>query len=96
MIELPRAHGAPVLSARIRATAEDFFVEELPGFEPSGAGEHLLLAVEKSGDRWLVTQTLHDPDGNHDWVIRAEVDLAASDEAGEVVVRTLVMESLTG
>lgn len=47
--ELPAAHGAPVLSAHIRTTAEDFFVEELPGFEPSGAGEHLLLTIEKRG-----------------------------------------------
>jgi len=45
----PRAHGEAVLSARIRGTPEDFFVEELPGFEPSGAGEHLLLAIEKRG-----------------------------------------------
>ena len=49
MNELPRAHGAPVLAARIRSSAEDFFVEEIPGFEPSGAGEHLLLTVEKRG-----------------------------------------------
>ena len=46
---LPPAHGDAVLSARIRSTAEDFFVEELPGFEPSGAGEHLLLTIEKRG-----------------------------------------------
>ncbi len=46
---LARAHGAPVLAARIRSTPADFFVEELPGFEPSGAGEHLLLTVEKRG-----------------------------------------------
>ncbi len=46
---LPPAHGDPVLSARIRSTPEDFFVEELPGFEPSGAGEHLLLTIEKRG-----------------------------------------------
>lgn len=44
-----RAHGAPVLSARMRAAPEDFFVEELAGFEPSGSGEHLLLTVEKRG-----------------------------------------------
>lgn len=44
-----RAHGAPVLAARIRTAPEDFFVEELPGFEASGAGEHLLLTVEKRG-----------------------------------------------
>lgn len=46
---LPRAHGAAVLSATMRATPEDFFVEELPGFAPSGSGEHLLLTVEKRG-----------------------------------------------
>jgi len=46
---LPRAFGVPVLSARIRSAPEDFFVEELPGFEPSGEGEHLLLTVEKRG-----------------------------------------------
>ena len=49
MTELARAHGAPVLDARLRAAPEDFFVEELPGFEASGAGEHLLLTVEKRG-----------------------------------------------
>ncbi|MET3929400.1 tRNA pseudouridine13 synthase [Lysobacter sp. OAE881] len=46
---LPRAHGEAVLSANMRSTPEDFVVEELPGFEPSGAGEHLLLTVEKRG-----------------------------------------------
>ena len=49
MTEPARAHGAPVLAARIRASPEDFFVEELPAFEASGAGEHLLLTVEKRG-----------------------------------------------
>jgi tRNA pseudouridine13 synthase len=46
---LPSAFGAPVLSARIRTGPEDFFVEEIPGFEPSGEGEHLLLTIEKRG-----------------------------------------------
>ncbi len=46
---LPRAHGAPVLSARIRCEPEDFRVEELPSFDPTGEGEHLLLTVEKRG-----------------------------------------------
>lgn len=49
MTELARAHGAPVLAARIRSAPEDFFVEELPAFEASGSGEHLLLTVEKRG-----------------------------------------------
>ncbi|GAB2610168.1 tRNA pseudouridine(13) synthase TruD [Novilysobacter erysipheiresistens] len=38
-----------MLLARIRTTPEDFRVEELPGFEPSGSGEHLLLTIEKRG-----------------------------------------------
>ncbi|MBS0193021.1 MAG: tRNA pseudouridine(13) synthase TruD [Proteobacteria bacterium] len=41
--------GPPALHARMRVVAEDFFVEELPAFEASGAGEHLLLTVEKRG-----------------------------------------------
>jgi tRNA pseudouridine13 synthase len=46
---LPRALGHPVMTARMRATPEDFVVEELPGFEASGGGEHLLLTIEKRG-----------------------------------------------
>ena len=36
---------------------------------------------------WRVEQTLDDPEGYHEWVLSFEVDLAASDEAGEVVLR---------
>jgi len=46
---LPRAYGASVLSARFRATPEDFFVEEVASFQPTGEGEHLLLTIEKRG-----------------------------------------------
>ena len=46
---LPRAHGTPVLSARIRVAPEDFRVDEIDGFEPEGSGEHLLLTIEKRG-----------------------------------------------
>ena len=46
---LPRAHGDAVLSARFRVAPEDFIVEELPAFEASGEGEHLLLEIEKTG-----------------------------------------------
>ncbi|HEU0153380.1 MAG TPA: tRNA pseudouridine(13) synthase TruD [Arenimonas sp.] len=49
MSSLPRAHGAPVLSARYRVQPEDFRVDEIDGFEPTGEGEHLLLTVEKRG-----------------------------------------------
>ncbi len=47
--ELPRAFGDAVLTASFRNRLEDFFVEELPAFEPGGEGEHLLLTIEKRG-----------------------------------------------
>ncbi|GAA3617552.1 DEAD/DEAH box helicase [Microlunatus ginsengisoli] len=46
-----------------------------------------LLIIEPGSEVWRVRQILDDPDGDHDWSITAEVDLAASDEAGEAVVR---------
>lgn len=44
-----RAHGEAVLTARIRSVPEDFAVDEIDAFAASGAGEHLLLTVEKRG-----------------------------------------------
>jgi len=46
---LARAHGPAVLAAAIRTAPEDFRVEELDAFAPSGQGEHLLLTIEKRG-----------------------------------------------
>ena len=46
---LPRAYGDAVLTATIRQDPEDFRVEERDAFEASGAGEHLLLTIEKRG-----------------------------------------------
>lgn len=46
---LARCHGEAVLAARFRVEPADFQVEELPAFAPSGAGEHLLLEIEKTG-----------------------------------------------
>ncbi len=45
-----------------------------------------LLHLETGDGVWRVRQVFDDPDGDHDWGISAEVDLAASDEAGEPVV----------
>lgn len=44
-----RAHGGAALTARIRSVPGDFAVDEIDAFAPSGAGEHLLLTVEKRG-----------------------------------------------
>lgn len=46
---LERAFGAPPLHAVFKHQPADFFVDEIPGFEPDGRGEHLMLHVEKTG-----------------------------------------------
>lgn len=54
----PQPFGAAVLGATIRSTPEDFVVEEILGFEPSGQGEHLFLEIEKRGANtvWVAQQ----------------------------------------
>jgi tRNA pseudouridine13 synthase len=47
--ELPTAYGVPPARGVLRATPEDFRVEEMLGFEADGAGPHALLTVEKRG-----------------------------------------------
>ena len=49
---------------------------------------------DEQPDRWLVRQIFEDPAGDQDWGISAEVDLAASDEAGGAVVRITRVDPL--
>lgn len=44
---LPFAHGGPVLLGRLRASAEDFRVDEVLGYQATGDGEHVFLRVRK-------------------------------------------------
>src|SRR3546814_1113436 len=49
-----------------------------------------LVAIDESDAAsgvWRVEQTIDDPAGDHDWRIRAVVDLAASEEEGTAVVQ---------
>ena len=55
---------------------------------PDARGPQLFM-VDEGGGLWRVRQVLHDPDGNHDWAITAEVDLVASDDEGHAVVRVV-------
>lgn len=55
-----------------------------------------LLQVERTGRVWPVRQTLHDPEGHHDWVLEAEVHLDASDAVGEAVVLATALRRLDG
>jgi len=56
-MELPYAYGGPPLRGILRATSEDFFVDEDLGIATDGAGEHVFVRVEKRG-------------ANTDWVAR--------------------------
>jgi superfamily II RNA helicase len=56
------------------------------GTGPEARGPALLV-IDQQRDRWVVRQIFDDPAEDHDWGISAEVDLAASDQAGAAVVR---------
>ncbi|HFD91792.1 MAG TPA: tRNA pseudouridine(13) synthase TruD [Gammaproteobacteria bacterium] len=54
----PRAGGRPPASARLRQMPEDFQVEEVLGFAPSGEGQHVLLRLRKrnANTEWVACQ----------------------------------------
>ena len=63
------------------------------GTGPDARGPRMLL-IDKQPSRWVVQQIIDDPEGDHDWRLTAEVDLAASDEAGELVLTVTGFEQL--
>lgn len=48
--DLPFAHGTPQLRGSIKLVPEDFIVDEILSFIPSGHGEHALVRIEKWGE----------------------------------------------
>lgn len=56
--EPPRVFGTPVASGILRATPEDFVVEEDLGFTASGSGQHVLLQVRKrnANTQWVARE----------------------------------------
>ncbi|HYI61082.1 MAG TPA: DUF3516 domain-containing protein [Acidimicrobiales bacterium] len=82
-------------------TAERWYQELQPYFaeHPSigigpDARNPALLQVTEHPDRWDLRQVLDDPADEHAWALEAEVDLRASDEAGEPVVRMVAVREL--
>jgi hypothetical protein len=73
---------------------EEYYAEHDRVLLDADARGPALLVVEESGRRWAVRQTIHDPEGHHDWVIEAEVDVDASDESGELVLSATAMRRL--
>ena len=65
------------------------------GTGPDARGPKLLKIDEDAVHGvWRVWQAFADPEGDHDWGIRAEVDLAASDEESRAVVRVTAVGQL--
>lgn len=58
LIHPAHAHGAAVIAARFKVQPEDFVVREWLGFEPDGAGDHMLVTVRKRGANtlWVAKQ----------------------------------------
>ena len=69
------------------AALEPYFDEhDEIGTGPDARGPAMLI-IDAQPDHWAVRQIFDDPAGDHDWGISARIDLAASDEAGEAVLR---------
>lgn len=47
---LAHAFGTPTVTGIFKAQPQDFIVDEILGFAPSGDGEHLCLHIEKQGE----------------------------------------------
>jgi superfamily II RNA helicase len=74
---------------RWREAIEAYFDEhDEIGTGPDARGPDRFMVTVEPG-AWKVRQAFDDPAGHLDWGISAEVDLAASDEAGEAVVRVV-------
>jgi superfamily II RNA helicase len=54
-----------------------------------------MLQLTEGPTEWFARQILSDPAGDHDWAISATIDLAASNEQGEAVIRVVSVAPFT-
>ncbi len=95
-VELVSLHRYAALAALDGGLTEEEWTAAAAGYRAEyddlGTGPQArgpaLFRVEEAEDHWVVAQILDDPEGDRDWRITAEVDLAATDEAGELVLVT--------
>jgi hypothetical protein len=88
--------GQPWKPERLAAARESYRVEHAgPRLDPEARNVRH-THVEPGADRasWRVQQMLVDPEGLNDWVLELDVDLAASRELGEPVLKLLRLASL--
>ncbi|MBR7742509.1 DUF3516 domain-containing protein [Phycicoccus sp. BSK3Z-2] len=88
LLSLGRYEALAALDGGLTADAwQDAAAEYASEYDGIGTGPSArgpaFFGVETGDGAWTVTQIVEDPEGDHDWRITAELDLAATDEAGE-------------
>ncbi|SDZ12971.1 Helicase conserved C-terminal domain-containing protein [Herbiconiux ginsengi] len=93
--ELGELDAASGFSADRWASAMDDYydVHDSVGIGPHARSAALLI-LDETPTVWRARQIFDDPAGDHDWGISAEIDLAASNEAGVAVVRVVAVDQL--
>ena len=78
------------------AAMDDYFDEYSDiGVDANARAAHMVRIQEKQGlegpdaTSWLVRHIIDDPEGDHGWALQGVVDLAATDEHGEVRLSSL-------
>ena len=81
---------------RLKKTGVDYAEAGHTGLRTDPAARaSQLTSIAKTDDRWLIEQTLCDPDGHNDWHMKIEFDLAASRaKEGQLVLRLLAIEPI--
>jgi hypothetical protein len=69
------------------AMLEEYYAEHDTIGTDADARSMKFLVLEETGRTWHARQIFADPEGDHDFGIVADIDLDASDAAGEAVVR---------
>ncbi|AEI12868.1 DEAD/DEAH box helicase [Cellulomonas gilvus] len=86
--------GGPWTAERWATALDPFYDDHDEVLTGAPARGPALFQVTTSPTTWRVRQLLDDPEGDHDWRIDAVVDLAASDETGEVALRVVAVGPL--
>ncbi len=85
--ELDGSSGWP--AERWRTVLDEYFGEHASIGIDADARSAQHFELDATGRRWRARQVLADPAGDHDWMLVADVDLDASDEAGVAVIELL-------
>jgi superfamily II RNA helicase len=71
---------------RWRSVLDEYAEEHDTIAADAHARSNEFFEVDEHGRTWTVRQVLVDPEGDHEWILLAEVDLDASDEQGIAVI----------